>query len=334
MRIAFFEVEDWEEEYLKTKLSEHELVFSRQSIDEYDLNKLSEIEALGVFIYSKVNSEVLNKLPKLKAIFTMSTGFDHIDLNECKKKNISVYNVPSYGENTVAEHAFGLLLAISRKLIPSVERMKKGSMDLEGLRCFDIKGKTIGIIGTGRIGLHFIKYAKAFEANVIAYDSYPRFDLQEKMGFKYVSLNELLAQSDIISIHCPLTPETTHLIDKEQVSKMKKGMVLINTARGGIISTEALMEGLENQTIAYVGLDVLEEECAIKEEKQLLSKKFSCVTDMKTLLEDQILLKDDRVIITPHNAFNSKEALVRILDTTIENINNFLKGSITNNVVP
>lgn len=332
MKIAFLEIEDWEEEYVKKELTENELVFHRHSIDEFDLTKFNDVEGLGIFIYSKIDAKVLDKLPNLKVICTMSTGYDHIDLNECKKRNVKVYNVPSYGENTVAEHAFALLLAISRKLISSVERMKKGDMNLEGLRGFDIKGKTIGVIGTGRIGLHFIKIAKAFDAKIIAYDSYPKFDLQETLGFKYVSFKELLEQSDVISLHCPLTPETMHLIDTEQIMQMKKGVVLLNTARGGLISTEALLEGLDKEIISYAGLDVLEEEYAIKEEKQLLSKKFSCVVDMKIVLEDHILLHNDKVLITPHNAFNSNEALMRILDTTIENFNNFMKNNDTNNI--
>ncbi|VVB70366.1 Glyoxylate reductase [uncultured archaeon] len=332
MKIAFLEIEDWECDYLKQKLIGHELIFFKHAIDEFDFAKYSDIDLLSIFIYSKIDASVLDKFLKLKGIFTMSTGYDHIDVAECKKRNISVYYVPSYGENTVAEHAFALLLAISRKLLPSIERMKKGNMNLDGLRGFDIKGKTIGVIGTGKIGVHFIKFSKAFDANIIAYDSYPKFDLQDKLGFKYVSLKELLQQSDIISLHCPLTPETTHLIDKEQILQMKKGVIIINTARGGLISTEAILEGLEKEIISYAGLDVLEEECAIKEEKQLLSRKFACVVDLRTALEEHVLIDNERVLITPHNAFNSNESLIRILDTTIENINNLLNKNETNKV--
>mgnify|MGYP001561558780 CR=1 FL=1 len=330
-RGAFFEIEDWETEYIKQRLIKFNFKFYKEKISDVDLKQIQDVEILGVFIYSFVNKEILDKLPKLKLVITMSTGFDHINIEECKKRNIKVCNVPYYGENTVAEHTFALLLAISRKITKSYERTSKGSFNLEGLRGFDLKGKIIGIVGTGHIGIHVIRMAKGFEMNVIAYDKFRNEDLAKKLDFKYLELKDLLSKSDIITLHVPYNKETHHMINKESFSLMKKGVILINTARGAIIDTDALVQALDSGIIGYAGLDVLEGEKDILEEKQLLSKNFD-QEQMKKMLESHILLQKENVLITPHNAFNSTEALQRILDTTIENINNFYSGKIQNEV--
>ena len=188
-----------------------------------------------------------------------------------------------------------------------------------------MQGKTIGVVGAGSIGQHVIRIAKGFEMKVIAFDKFQNQKLTRGLGFKYVNFDSLLKNSDIITLHIPYNKSTHHIIDKKAISKMKKGVVVINTSRGGIIDTSALLEGLQSGKIAGAGLDVLEEECFIKEEKQILSKHFLKECDLKTVLQNHILLKQDNVIITPHNAFNSWEALHRILDATILNINSFLK---------
>lgn len=329
-KIAFFELAKFGlggmQDYIRKFLKGHEILFFEEPLTEQNAEKAEDCEVVAFFIYSKINDSLLKKLKKAKMVTTMSTGFDHIDVETCRKKGIVACNVPAYGDNTVAEHAMALLLAISRKLIPSVERTRKGNFSLEGLRGFDLKGKTMGILGTGRIGRNVAHYAEGFDMKVIAFDKFPNDALAKECGFTYVSFDELLAQSDVLSLHLPEMPETHHIINKDNVKKIKKGCVLINTARGGLIETEAILIGLKEGNFSACGLDVLEEEVAIKEEAELLHETFQKTSDMKTLLEEHILLQHPQVLITPHNAFNSAESLTRILDTTIDNINSFLAG--------
>lgn len=240
--------------------------------------------------------------------------------------------MPHYGENTVAEHTFALILSLTRKICKAHERTVRGDFTLDGLRGTDLQGKTIGVVGTGSIGLHVIRIAKGFDMNVIAFDTFKNPKSAKKLGFKYVGFSDLLKKSDIITLHVPYSKPTHHLIDKKSISGMKKGVLLINTARGAIIETSSLVEGLQSGKIGGAGLDVLEEECFIKEEKQVLSRHFLKECNLKTALQNHILLQQDNVIITPHNAFNSSEALHRILDTTILNIDSFLKKKQVNAV--
>jgi D-lactate dehydrogenase len=332
-KIVFFEIEDWEKDYIKKSLKGFEIKFFKEPLDEKNLSKVKNYDILSVFIYSAVDKKKLDKFTNVKLITTMSTGFDHINLEECKKKNIAVSNVPYYGENTVAEHTFALILALSRRLFGSIERTKRGSFDLKGLRGFDLKGKTIGIVGTGHIGSHVARIANGFEMDIIAYDIKKDKKLKKNYGVKYVPLDALLKKADIITLHAPLNEKTKHMLNKKNIKLMKPTALIINTARGGLIETNALANFLVKNKMAGAGIDVLEEECFIKEEMQLLSRRFAQTCDLKTLIENHILLKLDNVIITPHNAFNSKEALQRILDTTISNIKNFLKNKQQNVVL-
>ena len=329
MKIAFFEIERWEEPILKEQLRGHELFFSARPLGKSDLKKVKDFDILSVFIYSYLKKEMLSSFTKLKLITTRSTGFDHIDTEECKKRKIAVANVPTYGENTVAEHTFALLLALSRKIIESVGRTRRGNFDLEGLRGFDLKGKTLGVIGCGNIGRHVVRIAKGFEMNVLVFDVKPDTAFAKLHGFRYVPMNNLLAESDIVTLHAPLNTHTFHLLNAQNMKLLKKGALLINTARGGLIETDALVQALKKKHLAGVALDVLEEECEIREERQLLSSHFKQHTankcDIQVALENHILLAQDNVIITPHNAFNSNEALMRILETDLANIRGFLK---------
>lgn len=323
MKLAFFEIEDWEKDYINENLKGHEAVFFEGPLTEEFSEDLSGVEAISVFIYSVINEKVLTKMPDLRFIATRSTGFDHINVQACKDRNIPVAYVPTYGENTVAEHCFALILALSRKIIPSVEKVRKGDFALDGLRGFDLKGKTLGIVGTGHIGKHVARMANGFEMNILGYDLTQDEELVNKYGLKYVSVEELLKNSDIVSLHLPYNEKTHHFIDKEKMELMKKDAYLINTSRGGLMDTEALVNALAEDKLAGVGLDVLEEECHIKEERQILSKHFP----KKCLLLDianNILIKNEKVIVTPHNAFNSKEALTRILATTVDNIEGYV----------
>ncbi|MBI2128852.1 hydroxyacid dehydrogenase [Candidatus Woesearchaeota archaeon] len=330
MKIAFFEMEDWEKEYIKKKLKGNILFFNDES-NEKNIGKVKDFDILSVFIYSKINKGMLGKFNKLKLIATRSTGYDHIDVEECRKRKIAVANVPYYGENTVAEHTFALILALSRKIHRAYEKTVRGDFSLEGLRGFDLKGKTLGVIGAGHIGQHVIRIANGFEMNVLAYDVRRDSKLAKKFGFKYALLNDLLKNSDIISMHAPYSKATHHMINKGNMHLIKKGAILINTARGGLVETDALVKALDKGILSGAGLDVLEEEQLVKEESELLSKNYPIET-LKTVIQNHTLLKRENVIITPHNAFNSIEALQRILDTTIENIRGFMKGKKINEV--
>jgi D-lactate dehydrogenase len=332
VKIALFELEPWEQEYMRQKLGKYELVFFHHPMAPAIIPKIKDCSIVAVFVYSPINKEEIDSLPKLKMIATMSTGFDHIAIDEAKKNNIAVCNVPAYGENTVAEHTFALILNLSRKVDDAIQKTRKGDFTLEGLRGFDLKGKTLGVIGCGNIGKHVIRIARGFEMDVLVFDLCKDMKLAKSLGFRYASLEDIYKKSDIITLHVPYNQHTHHLIDKKAISMMKKGVYLINTARGGIVDTEALIFGLDKKIVAGAGLDVLEGECLIKEERQLLRKEFHNECDLKTQLEDHILLNKENVLVTPHNAFNSTEALHRIMDTTIENIQSFLKGRVINSV--
>lgn len=319
MKIGFFEVAPWEEKYLSEKLKKHELKFFEHPMSGKDLEKIKDCEALSVFIYSKIGKDVLDKLPKLKLIATRSTGFEHIDVEECRKRGIAVTHVPFYGENTVAEHAFALILTLSRNIHKSYVRTLRDDFSIEGLMGFDLKGKTLGLVGGGSIGMHVARIAKGFEMEVIVYDIVHNKGLAKKIGFKYAPLDEVLKKSDIISLHVPHNKFTHHLINKNNIKSMKKGVILINTSRGGVIDTDALLPALENGTLGGLGLDVIEGEELIKEEKQLLHQAVNC-EKWREVVRDHAIFRMDNVVFTPHNAFNSREALLRILDATIENI--------------
>ncbi|MCF6276891.1 MAG: NAD(P)-binding domain-containing protein [Candidatus Magasanikbacteria bacterium] len=342
LNCSFFGVMTSFTKYLKTQLKSHKITVVSKIIDIEKLDKKTEV--LGVFVDSKVDKEVFQNLPNLKLIVTMSTGFDHIDLAEAKKRKIPVCNVPTYGENTVAEHTISLILALSRQLFHSIDRVKEGNYDYHGLRGFDIKGKTIGVIGTGHIGQHVIKRLAGFEAEIIAFDLFPKPELETDFNFRYVKkLDELLKKSDIITLHLPLFPETYHLINKKNIKKIKKGAYIINTARGGLVEPEALVWGLESGRIAGAGLDVLEDEQIAKDPSNIFYSEtgergglsMNMIKDEKVIknsLLNNMLIDHPNVIITPHNAFNSTEAIERIINTTAENIDSFANGKVINDV--
>lgn len=298
----------------------------------FELEKLdSKTEILGIFVEAKIDKKVFQKLPNLKMIATFSTGYDHVDLKEAKKRKIPICNVPTYGENTVAQHAMALILAISKKIFASTKRVKEGNFDYHGLCGFDLKDKTVGIVGTGHIGYYMIKMLSGFDVNIIAYDPFPNTKLAKELNFKYVSLNKLLAESDIVSLHVPLLPQTTHMINKRNIKKMKPGVIIINTSRGGLIEPEALVWGLETGHIASAGIDVLEEERYISHPEFLFEQNCQA-QDVKDSLMENIIIDHPNTIVTPHNAFNTTEAIKRIIDTSIANVKAFSKGETQNDV--
>ncbi len=333
MKIAFFEIEDWQKSFFKDCLKDYTLSFDSKPLTKENIGGAEDVEILSGMVYSKFSKEILSLFPNLRMITTRSTGFDHIDLEYCKLKNIAACNVPEYGSNTVAEHTFALILAVSRKIIPSVERTKRGDFSLDGLRGFDLFGKTFGAIGVGHIAKAAIRIAKGFGMKVVVFSHHPDDDLARELDFAWVDLPTLLSSSDIVSLHVPLTKETQHLINIENILHFKKGSLLINTSRGGVVQTEAILLGLEKGVLTGAGLDVLEEECFIKEETQLLTEEFLKQCDIKTQLLNHVLLTKKNVLVTPHNAFNSQEALQRILSTTAGNITSFLQGKTENRVV-
>lgn len=322
---AFFaEVSAWEADYLKRCLAHVPCETFEKRLGDYH-GDFTDVSILSTFINSTVDKAALDRLPNLRYIATRSVGFDHIDVAECRRRHITISNVPAYGESTVAEHAMALLLSISRKIPESLERTRTGKFDFTALRGFDLEGKILGIIGTGRIGLHVAKIAKGFGMTVLGFDAYPQKQEAERIGFLYVTLNQLLKSSDIITLHLRLNKETTHIIGEAEFSKMKKGVVLINTARGALIDTEAFLKALDDGTVKAAGLDVLEEENMLKEEHELLSST-STQKQLRVALENTLLLKRPNVLVTPHNAFNSDEAVARIIKTTADNIESYIAG--------
>jgi len=326
MRIAFYEAREDEIQYFKEKLKDFELYFFKEPLKE---NNILDVEIISIFSDSRVDKNILEKLKNLKFICTRTTGYDHIDLEECKKRRIVVSNVPAYGIETVAEHTFSLILAVSRRLIESFERTRKGMFYNKGLTGFELKGKTLGIIGAGKIGRRVAEIAKAFGMKVIAYDIFQNLEEAKRIGYEYVDLDRLLKEADIITIHANLTKENYHMINESAFEKMKDGVIIVNTARGAIIDTKALIKYLNSGKISYAALDVLENEPEIKEEVQLLEKELS-EEEMKKLLANHVIFDTEdrleKVLITPHNAFNSKEALEEIKRTTVDNIISFVNG--------
>lgn len=329
-RVTFFEVEEWEKEYFADgELPGLHVDMHTQRLDPDTAKRAEDSQVVSVFIYSQITADVLDRLPNLRLISTRSTGYDHIDLEECKDRGIAVSNVPFYGENTVAEHAFGLILSLSRKIYQAYVRTTKLDFSLKGLIGFDLKGKTIGVVGAGRIGLHVVRIAKGFGMEVLVYDVRQEPLLAEVLGFRYVSIEELLGSSDVITLHVPLNKHTHHMINMDNISLIKPGAILINTSRGAIVQTEALVKALDECIICGAGLDVFEGEDAIKEETQVLVQRLP-EERMKDVLLSYSLLHRDNVVITPHIAFYSEEALQRIMETTKDNILRFFEGRPSN----
>lgn len=324
MQIVVAELQPGEREYLETRLPPvgHWLDCS---VDNCPIDAYQSAEILSVFVHSQVSRDVLHNMPHLRFIATRSTGYDQIDLLACTERDILVSNVPHYGENTVAEHTFGLILSLSRRIYKAYQRTIAGDFSLQGLEGTDVKGKTLGVIGAGTIGLHVIRIAAGFGMHVLAYDVKPNNLIAEVLGFEYVSLEEIYRNADIISLHAPSTPETYHIINEESLKQCKRGAILINTARGALVDTGALIAALDNGILAGAGLDVLEGEELIEEEERLLNTP-EAGEKLRLLLRRNILLRRSDVLITPHMAFYSKEAIQRILDTTVDNIRAFLAG--------
>lgn len=334
-KIAFVEmIDEWQREYLTKQLKgKCEMQFFKETAQQI-CGCLKDVNALSVFVKSEIDDNFMDECLNLEFIATRSTGFDHIDVKAAAARRIAVSNVPIYGDNTVAEHTFALILSLARNLKKSYLRTFAGNFSSEGLMGFDLNGKTIGVIGAGHIGLKVIRIAQGFGMKAIAFDLNSQQTMAKDLNFQYVTFEELLCQSDIVTLHLPLLPATRHLMDAKSFQLVKKGAVLINTARGGLVDTNALVQALDSGILAGAGLDVLENEGYLTEEKRLLHESENQVhwQKLKTNLENHMLLSRDNVVYTPHIAFYSREAAQRILDTTVQNIEAFLQKRSINKV--
>jgi len=320
------EIEGWEARYLAEALDGVLTVETVPGdLSEVEPERLGDVEVLMPFIHSQVGEREMAAMSGLRLVATRSTGYDHVDLEAARSRGVAVANVPAYGENTVAEHTFALILALSRKVHQAWVRTQRGEYGLEGLRGFDLYGKTLGVVGAGAIGLHAIRIAKGFGMEVFAYDVNRNRLISEVLGFRYVELDELLENSDIVSLHAPAVPQTYHVIDRDTLGKMKRGSLLVNTARGSLVDTEALLWALDEGILAGAGLDVLEGEQFMAHEDELLRQEGS-EDELKLVVRNRVLERRPDVVVTPHIGFNSKEAFQRILDVTAENARAFLDG--------
>lgn len=328
MKIAFFEILAESEKVTLTELLPgNELVFYPEKLTAQNAELAKDSDVISVFINSQINKELLDLLPNLKLIQTRSTGFDHIDIEAAKAKGIPCSTVPAYGSHTVAEFAFALILTLSRKIFAARHQLMEGaSFNIPAaLQGFELKDKTIGIIGTGRIGKNIVKMAKGFEMKVIAHDIFPDQQFAAEQKFEYVDLPTLLQQADIVTLHTPYDKASHHLINKDNIGLMKKGALFINTARGALIETDALVRALERGDIAGAGLDVLEGERELKDEVVLL-KGGTEFKDYKTLFENHVLMDMPNVVLTPHIAFDTVEGVREILEVTAKDIIGFAAG--------
>lgn len=298
----------------------HDFTFleARLTPSTVSLVREAEAEAVCVFINDEVNRKVLEKLAKLgiRLVALRCAGFNNVDLAAAKELGITVVRVPAYSPYAVAEHAVGLILMLNRRLYRAYNRVRDDNFALNGLLGFDLHGKTIGIIGTGKIGQCFAQIMKGFGCRLLAYDVYPNQTCLD-LGVSYVDLPDLFAQSDVISLHCPLLPATHHLINDETIQQMKPGVMLINTSRGALMDAKAVIEGIKSGQIGYLGTDVYEEE------EELFFEDLS-----GTIIQDdtfQLLQSFSNVVITAHQAFFTQEALSNIADTTLTNISTFAK---------
>jgi len=325
MKIIFFDVQDYEIDFLKKNCPKGvEVELFKGSIETFGGN--FDADAISVFAINPVRAEALKKFKNLKYIFARSVGFSHIDKNYCASHSIKVFNTPHYGDYTIAEFAFGILLSVVRKIRQSSDAVKNGDVNLGDFIGMELYSKTIGIIGLGAIGQKVAKIAEGFSMNVICHDIVP------KEGYNCVSLDELCARADIITLHAPLTVSNHYLLNAEMFEKMKDGVVIVNTARGEIVDTQALLCAIESGKIAFCALDVLECET-------LLMGGEKCCPDcheescLRKFFLNRRLLSHPNVLITPHVAYDTKEAIERILKITMQNIIAAQSGKYENVVI-
>lgn len=319
MRVAVFSTKSYDKAYLDAaNTGQHQLVYLESRLDVATAFAVAGAEAVSVFVNDVVDAEVIAMLAKqgVKLIALRCAGFNNVDLKAARLHGIIVARVPEYSPHSVAEHAVALMLSLNRKIHRASARVREANFSLDGLLGFDMYGKTVGVVGTGKIGLCVTKIMAGFGCKVLAFDPAPS-QLCIDAGARYVTLPELLSESDVISLHCPLTPDTHHLIDAQAIEMMKPGVMLINISRGAVIDTRAIILGLKSGVIGSLGLDVYEEE------ENLFFRDLS-----STVIHDDVfarLLTFPNVVITGHQAFFTHEAVTEIANTTIANISAYEK---------
>jgi D-lactate dehydrogenase len=328
MNITVFETEEWERQACVRLEPHHRVRYIAEALDARNAAEFSDAEVASPFVNSRLDAAVLSQFPRLKLIATRSTGYDHIDLRYCATHGIAVSNVPDYGDSTVAEHVFALLLGVARNLVEAVDRTRRGHFTQTGLRGFELRDRVISVVGTGRIGQRVIEIARGFGMNVLAYDLRPDEAAATRLNFAYAPLDKLLSESDVVTLHVPATSGTRSLLSDREFALMKQGAILINTARGHIVDVEALVRALADSRLRGAGLDVLPQEPLIREEAAIFHQgAVRDAADFKALVANHVLLRFPNVIVTPHNAYNTESALERIIATTLANIEAFAQGT-------
>ncbi|PKP34931.1 MAG: hydroxyacid dehydrogenase [Bacteroidetes bacterium HGW-Bacteroidetes-17] len=323
MKVAVFSTKSYDKEYLDkaNENGKHELVYFESSLKPKTARLAENYDAVCVFVNDSITKEVIEQLSllKIKAIVLRCAGFNNVDIESACNNNIKVLRVPAYSPNAVAEHAVALILTLNRKTHKAYNRVREGNFSIERLTGFELSGKTAGVIGTGKIGTVFASIMKGFGCNVIAFDAFQNKTLIDA-GITYLPLEEVIKTADIISLHCPLTPETNHLINKNTLSLMKMGAMLINTSRGKLIDTDAAIESLKEGRLGYLGIDVYEQE------EKLFFKDLSEIV----ILDDKIsrLMTFPNVLVTAHQAYFTDNALSQIAQTTIQNLTDLENNSI------
>lgn len=324
MKIAFFSTKPYDKTFFN-KYNEtygFELEFWETHLGPHIVNAISEgTEVVCVFVNDKLTAEVIDIMAAkgVKVIALRCAGFNNVHLETAKKHGIRICRVPAYSPEAVAEHAVAMLLTLNRKTHKAYNRVREQNFSLNGLLGFNLHGRTVGIIGTGKIGKAFIKIMLGFGCKILAYDIFEDDTLKAE-GIQYLPFSEVLAQSDIISLHCPLSPENHYLINESTIAKMKKGVTLINTSRGGLINTHDVIQALKSGHIAYLGIDVYEQE------EKLFFKDLS-----GSIIENdeiQRLMSFSNVLVTGHQAFFTEEALSQIASITLDSVNHLIKGSV------
>jgi D-lactate dehydrogenase len=320
MKTAVFSAHSFEKKFLqKANTNNHELLFLETKLNEQTAILAKGCEAASIFVTDEAPAKVLQifKIGGVNYLVLRSAGFNHVDLEEANKLGISIARVPAYSPYAVAEHAVALMLALNRKLVRAHNRVRDLNFSLNGLMGFDMHGKTVGVIGMGKIGRVVVSILHGFGCRILVNDLSQDEKLKEKFNITYTNCKELCSTSDIITLHVPLTPETRYLIDRDCIASMKHGVMLINTSRGGLVDTKAVIDALKTRQIGYFGMDVYEEE------EGLFFEDHS----EDILLDDKIarLMTFNNVLITSHQAFLTETALTNIAETTIYNLNCFEK---------
>ncbi len=324
MKIAFFNTKSFDKTFFDRYNSKHTITYFEAPLNQ-DTVKLTEgFEAICIFVNDHVTAKVIEILSSfgIRLIVLRCAGFNNVDLIAAKKAGITVVRVPAYSPHAVAEHAVALLMTLNRKTHKAYNRIREGNFTLDKLMGFDLYQKTVGVIGTGKIGEVFAKIMLGFGAKIKAFDVLPNKALED-LGVQYLSIDDVLMQSDIISLHCPLNEHTKHLINVQSISQMKNGVMLINTSRGGLIDTQAVIDGLKNKKIAYLGLDVYEQE-----ENVFFQDHSEEVMQDDTLAR---LMSFPNVLITSHQGFFTEEALTQIALISLSNISDFENGKYSGN---